>query len=297
MANDKWTMANDKRLSVETIARGLNTRLLARRVVYYERIGSTNDVAKQLADAGEPEGTLVIADEQIAGRGRLGRTWLAPARSSILMSLILRPRPLAPHLASRHALNDSRTPGTAVRDDLRQLARVTMAVALGACDAIRAETGLDAQIKWPNDILVNGKKCAGILTEAETLDEELKYAIVGLGVNVNFSAASVAGIPPDATTIADELGKPFPRVRLTQSLLRAIEQYYVRLRAGENLREEWAARLATLHQRVCVQTPWGQEEGIAESVDDDGALLLRRADGTTVRLIAGDVTLSVRRET
>ncbi len=253
--------------SEEAIIRDLNTRILGRRVVYYERVGSTNDIAKQLADAGEPEGTMVIADEQVAGRGRLGRSWIAPARSSILMSLILRPT-LAPS----------------------QLPRVTMAVSIGACDAIRAETKLNAQIKWPNDILLNGKKCAGILAEVQTVDEQVAYVIVGLGLNVNFSAASVDGIPSNATTIADERGRAFPRVHLAQSLLREIERYYLRLRAGESLRAEWAARLATLHRHVRAHDDSRVEEGIAEDVDDDGALWLRRADGSLVRLIAGEVT-------
>lgn len=258
-------------LSAEAIARDLNTQTLGRRVVYHERVGSTNDIAKQLAEVGEPEGTVVIADEQVAGRGRLGRSWIAPARSSILMSLILRPV-----LASSRML------------------RVTMAVSIGACDAIRTETELNAQIKWPNDILLNGKKCAGILVEAQTVDEKTEYVIVGLGVNVNFSAASVDGIPSNATTIADELGHTLSRVHLVQAILREIERYYLRLGAGENLRAEWAARLATLHQHVRAHPAncAGQvEEGIAEDVDDDGALLLRRTDGSLVRLIAGEVTL------
>lgn len=292
MANDKFAMTNDKSLSADAITYGLNTEWLARRVVYHAHVASTNDLAKQLADAGEPEGTLVITDEQTAGRGRLGRLWIAPPRSSILMSLVLRP-PIPP----------------------LQIARVTMAAALGAGDGIRAATGLDSQIKWPNDILLRGKKCAGILAEAEIDGDQVDYVILGLGLNVNFAAASVAGIPADATTIADELGKRTPRVPLLQALLHYIERYYQRLCAGENLREEWAARLITLKQFVHVRTPWGgrqssrggvlvesnsimsredwrDEEGIAENVDDDGALLLRRTDGSQVRLIAGDVTLS-----
>ena len=261
-------MTNDT-ISADAIRNGLLTRVLGQRIVYYEQVGSTNDAAKQLADTGEPEGTLVLADEQTAGRGRLARTWLAPPRSSILMSLILRPE-----------LMPSQAP------------RVTMAVALGACDAIQAETGLNAAIKWHNDILLNGKKCAGILAESGIVGDKLEYVIVGLGVNVNFAAASVAGIPRDATTIADELGKPFPRAQLAQSILRSFENYYLRLRAGENLRGEFANRLVTLRQSIRAQTPWGIEAGVAEDVDDDGALQLRRADGSLVRLVAGEVTLS-----
>jgi BirA family transcriptional regulator, biotin operon repressor / biotin---[acetyl-CoA-carboxylase] ligase len=262
-------MITEESLSAQSITRGLGTLMLGQHIEYRPRVESTNDVARQLADAGAVDGSLIIANEQTAGRGRLGRAWIAPPRTSLLMSLILYP---------------NLTPS--------QTARVTMAVALGACDGIRAATGLDAQLKWPNDILLRGKKCGGILAESSTIEERVEYVIVGLGLNVNFARASVKGIPADATTIADELGAPAPRVLLAQAILRAIERYYLRLRAGENLRDEFAARLMTLTQRVRAQAPWGTEEGIAEDVDDDGALLLRRADGSSVRLTAGDVTLA-----
>jgi BirA family biotin operon repressor/biotin-[acetyl-CoA-carboxylase] ligase len=266
-------MTNDK-LSAELIARDLNTRVLGRRVFYHERLGSTNDAARQLAEAGETEGTLVIADEQSAGRGRLGRSWVAPARSSLLMSLILRP-----DLSPRHA------------------PRVTMAVALGACEAIRAETDFPAQIKWPNDLQIRGKKFAGILAESGIVGEKLEYVIVGIGVNVNFATASVAGIPPDATSLATELGKTVPRARLAQAILRLIETYYLRLRAEENLRDSYKNRLATLNQFVCAQTAQGIVEGHATDVDEDGALIVQRADGSLVQLQAGDVTLSYHEKT
>ena len=260
-------MANDK-LNAGAITLGLNTQILGRRIICLEQTESTNDVARQLADAGEPEGTVVIADEQTAGRGRLGRSWVAPPRSSILMSLILRPNIAPP-----------------------QVTRMTMAVSLGACDAIQAETGLNARIKWPNDILLNGKKCAGILSEAPMVGNQVEYVIVGLGVNVNFSVANIPDIPSNATTIVDELGKTASRESLVQAILRAAEKYYLQLKNGNDLREAWKNKLATLGQTVRAQTAQGIEEGIAKDVDADGALILRRADGSIVRLIAGDVTL------
>ncbi len=268
MTNDRLRNTVGGKLDIIEIKRGLGTRVLGQRMVYHESVGSTNDIAKQLAEAGEAEGTLVITDEQTAGRGRLGRTWIAPARSSILMSLILRPA-LAPH----------------------QIARVTMAVSLGACDGIRDETGLDARIKWPNDILLKGKKCAGILSEAGTVGDQVEYVVVGLGVNVNFSIASAAGVPRGATTISDELGRAISRERLTQALVRETERYYTRLQAGEDLRTEWKSRMITLGKRVRAELGHEVEEGIAEDVDEDGALLLRRADESLARLIVGDVTL------
>jgi BirA family biotin operon repressor/biotin-[acetyl-CoA-carboxylase] ligase len=255
-------------LSAELVGQGLNTRVLGRRIVYYERIGSTNDVARQLAEAGEAEGTLVIADEQSAGRGRFGRAWVAPARSSLLMSLILRP-----DIPSVHA------------------SRVTMAVAVGACDAVRAMTNLPAQIKWHNDLQIRGKKFAGILAESGILDERLEYIIVGIGVNVNFDTTTIEGIPPDATSLAMELGRAVPRAPLARALLEHIEAEYARLCAGEDVCAAYKHRLATLGQFVRAQTAQGIIEGRAVDVDDIGALILERADGSLVQLHAGEVTL------
>ncbi|HEX7594543.1 MAG TPA: biotin--[acetyl-CoA-carboxylase] ligase, partial [Anaerolineae bacterium] len=155
-------------------------------------------------------------------------------------------------------------------------------------------TELDARIKWPNDILLRGNKCAGILAEAGITGDRLDYVVVGMGLNVNFAVIDHPDLSRDVTTIADELGKPTPRALLVQAIMRGIETYYLRLCAGENLRAEWATRMLTLNQRVRAQTPWGDEEGIAEDVDEDGALLLRRNDDSVVRLIAGDVTLKRR---
>lgn len=261
-------MANDK-LSAELLARGLNTRLLARRIVYFEQIGSTNDVARALADAGEPAGTLVIADAQSAGRGRLGRAWRAPACSSLLMSLILRPALLPAHAP-----------------------RVTMAVALGVGEAIGAATGLPAQLKWPNDLQLHGKKFAGILAESSIVGAKLEYVIVGIGVNVNFDPAQVAAMPVEATTLARELGHALPRVPLAQALLRSIERWYARLCAGDDLRTEYKNRLATLGQVIRAHTATGIETGRAVDVDENGALIVQRADGSRVHLRAGDVTLA-----
>lgn len=266
MTEDERPKTEESNLSSDAISSGLKTQVIGRRIVFFEQIGSTNDAAKQLADAGEPEGTVIIADEQTAGRGRLGRVWFAPPRSSILMSIILRPM-LAPH----------------------QVSRVTMAVALGVCEAIRVETGLDAQIKWSNDLLIRGKKLAGILSESGIVGNRLEYVVVGIGVNVNFNAASVEGIPLDATTIADELGKAFSRARLAQAILWEIEKYY--LRVNEDLRGEYCQRLATLNQFVRAQIAEGIIEGVAESVNENGALVVRRADGSQIELLAGDVTL------
>jgi len=258
----------EEKLTAETIRRGLTTRLIGRQVVVYPRIGSTNDEAKRLAEDGAPEGTLVVADEQTAGRGRLQRTWWAPAGTALLMSLILRPD-LAPHQAQR----------------------LTMLCSLAICDAIAGTTGLVPAVKWPNDVLLRGRKVCGILTELGIEGPRLAYAVVGMGVNVNVDFGGAGELTHTATSLAQELGREVSRLELLRAILINVEERYARLRAGESPHAEWAARLATLGQRVIVTTPTEQLSGIAEGVDADGALLLRDENGVLRHILAGDVTL------
>lgn len=257
-------------LSLEAIQAGLHTRIIGQSLLYLSTTGSTNDDARRLARVGAPDGTLVVADWQRAGRGRLARQWLAPAGSSLLLSVVLRP-PLAPHQAQR----------------------LTMVCALAAADAIEAETGLRSGLKWPNDLLLGSAKVGGILTELELDGERLAYAIVGLGLNVNLEPAALpAGLVARATSLSAELGRPVARLPLLLALLTRLEARYVAL--GEDpgaLQAEWAARLVTLGRDVTVGAGDAQWEGIAEGVDHDGALLVRRADGRLVRVVAGDVML------
>jgi len=261
-----------ERLSAESIAKGLTTAFMGRRVIYYRSVGSTNDVAKELAAQGAPEGTLVIADEQTAGKGRLGRCWLAPPGTSLLMSLLFRPDFLAPSQAQR----------------------LTMVCSLAVVEAIEVVTGLTAAIKWPNDIVVQGKKAGGILTELGATDEHLDYAIVGLGLNVNLDFGAVAAmreLAATATSLSQELGREVSRLTLLWKILENIEGRYRRLRAGELPHDEWASRLITLHHPIIADTLQGTVEGWAESVDADGALIVRVNGDVRQRILAGDVTL------
>ncbi len=255
-------------LSPENIKSGLRTAFIGQNVLYYPTIGSTNDVAREVAGRGAPEGTLVIADEQTAGKGRLGRRWLAPPGTSLLMSLLFYPD-LAPSQAQR----------------------LTMLCSLAVVDGIRAVTGLRPQLKWPNDILINYKKVGGILTETGVTGDHLDYVVVGIGLNVNLEVSRIQEIAATATSLWQELGREVPRLRLLQEILERVEGRYQRLEAGESPYEEWASNLVTLGRRVRVTTPEGQEEGWAEGVDEDGALILRRGDGSMVLIAAGDVTL------
>lgn len=252
-------------LTQTAILGGLGTRWLGRRVVAYETIDSTNAVAKRLAAEGAAEGTLVIAEEQTAGRGRLERRWLAPPGTALLFSLLFRP-----------ALEVARA------------AALTMICGLGVRQAIRELTALPAQLKWPNDIVLHGRKAGGILTEASTSGGRLQWAVVGIGLNVNLAPSA---LPAEfgATSIQHQLGRSTSRLKLLQRTLLHIEQRYVGLQAGQSPLDEWAAALETLGQRVQLHIAQGAVEGIAQAVDDEGALWLRLDDGQLRQVWVGDI--------
>ncbi len=255
-----------ERLSPEMIKGALATEFMGQKIVYYASIGSTNEVAKELAKQDAPQGTLVVAEEQTAGKGRRGRTWLAPPGSSLLISLILHP-----------ALTVSLLP------------RLTMVSSLAVAYAIEETTDLPVHFKWPNDILLRGKKAGGILTEISISGERLDYAVVGIGLNVNVDVRQIPEIADIATSLSMELGRDVSRLELLQSFLKFMEREYRLLQQGESPQEKWTARLSLLGQKVQVATPWGQESGWAEGVDVDGALILRRDDGTKAYVTVGDV--------
>jgi len=257
-------MAEDK-ISAGAITRDLKTRFVGRRVLYYPVLTSTMEVARQEAERGAAEGTVVIADEQTAGRGRLKRPWLSP-RGNIALSVILYP-------------------------DLPRLPQLTMLASLAVAHSIEATTGLKAAIKWPNDVLVSGKKVSGILLESNVKGSTANHAIIGIGINVNLPPLDFPEITPTATGLADELGKKVSRLAVIQRLLVEIEQLYLTLSAGESLYEKWRDSLVTLGEKVRVSTGDNIYEGVAESVDRDGSLLVRQADGRLHRFVAADVTL------
>jgi BirA family biotin operon repressor/biotin-[acetyl-CoA-carboxylase] ligase len=252
----------------------LTTRVFGRNLVLLPRTGSTNDVAKELAARSAPAGTVVLADEQTAGRGRLGRHWSAPAGTCLLCSILFRPD-LVPTEAQS----------------------LTMLCAAAAADAVERVAGLPVSLKWPNDLIVksqNWRKLAGILTETGVIGERVSFVVVGIGINVNVTPRELPTLAPDATSILAETGREVDRARLLAALLAGVEDRYTQLEAGESPHAEWTARLATLGQRVEAITSEGTIAGVAESVDGHGALLLRTPDGELHRLIAGDVTLARR---
>lgn len=229
---------------------------------------STNDVAAELARQGAADGTVVVADRQTAGRGRRGRVWLAPPRSSLLCSLIVRPS-LKP----------------------AQAARLTMLASVATQRAIRA-MGLPAVIKWPNDVLINERKVAGILTETDILGDQLSFAVIGIGVNVNIPPADLPAVATGATSLLAEGGRRFSRWRLLRLLLAAFAARYQAMAAddGAALFQEWRQNLSTLGQAVTIRTADVEMAGVAEDVEPDGTLLLRQKGDALARVTVGDVS-------
>ncbi len=252
-------------LSPAAITDNLGTRFMGGRVYYYPRLTSTMTAAREMARQGATEGTVVIADEQTAGRGRGKRLWLTP-QGNIALSIILYP-------------------------DKAYLPSLVMISSLAVVHSIKEVTGLDAQIKWPNDVLISSKKVCGILIESQVKGGVVVYAIVGIGVNVNLRVTDYPEIMTSATSLFQELGREVSRVGLIRCLLAELERLYLSLPWGDSVYREWREKLVTLGRRVRVISGGTVHEGIAESVAPDGSLMLRRDDGSIRTIIAGDVTL------
>jgi BirA family biotin operon repressor/biotin-[acetyl-CoA-carboxylase] ligase len=166
-----------------------------------------------------------------------------------------------------------------------------MVAALATSRCIEKATGLKTTIKWPNDVLVKGKKISGILTESALRGQSVDWAVIGIGINVNFDPKAYPEIADIATSLSVELGKEVSQLEVLLHLLNEVEFFYLALRRDEPVHEEWRSKLETLGKVVQVKTGTDVEKGYAESVDEDGALMLRRSDGTLVRIVAGEVTL------
>ncbi len=252
-------------LSPAAITNNLETRFIGQRVIYCPSLPSTMEVAKQEAQRGAAEGTVIIADEQTAGKGRIKRVWLSP-RGNIALSVILYP-------------------------SLTYLPSLIMLASLAVIHSIEAVTGLKLQVKWPNDVLANGKKLCGILIESNVRGDVVDYAIIGIGINVNLRPDDFPEIQTTATSLSHELGSDVSRLDVIRRLLVEIERLYLTLLAGGSIYEEWRDSLVTLGKRVQVKSGKTIYQGIAESVARDGRLLLRHSDGSLSKIVAGDVTL------
>lgn len=252
-------------LSLASITESLGTRLIGQRVIYFPRLTSTNEQAKREAQRGAPEGTVIVTDEQTAGKGRIRRTWLSP-KGSLALSVILYP-------------------------DMAHLPSLIMLASLAVVHSIRAVTGLKSEIKWPNDVLVNGRKVCGILIESGVRGNTVDQAIIGIGVNVNLKFSDFPEISQTATSLSGELGRDVSRLDIARRLLVELDRLYLALQAGGSVYEEWRDNLVTLGRRVQVREGETVYQGIAEAVARDGSLLLRQSDGKLTKILVGDVTL------
>ena len=226
---------------------------------------------EKLARDGVREGAVVFAESQTRGRGRLGRKWLSPARKGLWFSILLRPN-LRP----------------------QETTRLTVASAVALRRAIVAETKLFPEIKWPNDILVNGKKVAGILTELSAELDKVRYIILGIGIDVNLGANEFpAELRKTATSLKIEAGEPVSRAALAVAILARLDEVYAEITAGNFLEiaNEWEEHCGTIGKNVAVHMGDRTLRGRAESLDDAGALLLRTEHGRLEPIFGGDVTL------
>ncbi len=266
---DKGSEEISAPLHVEEIRKQLLTERLGRKLHYLSEIDSTNNYARNLAEQGAMEGEVVIAESQTRGKGRLGRNWVSPAGRNLYLSVILRPK-----LSPLHA------------------PQITLMSAVALAETIQSFTSCPAEIKWPNDILVRGKKVAGILTESSCTVHRLLFVILGIGVNVNFPPEEMPeSIRETATSLMTLSGAPVDRTALALQLIRDLNRCYGDLeRHGfPPMAERWAGFFRLQGKRVKVEMMDQAVAGRVIGIDGDGALLLEDETGNRRRIVAGDV--------
>ena len=255
------------------VREGLYTHVVGRRIIYFPELPSTMDEAARLAQEGADEGTVVIAERQSAGRGRQGRSWVSQP-GNLLLSVMFRP-------------------------SIEQLPYVSILGGLATARAVRKVAGLEPRIKWPNDLILGGRKAAGILAESAVEGETVCYAVLGIGINIALNPAEDDTISNIATSVNAAADRDIPRESLLRQLLLELDDIYRSLTngvhsSGEGLIAEWSSLLETIGNRVSATFHNESINGEAVGVDDTGNLLLRTDSGEVLTLTAGDVTLSPR---
>ena len=251
-----------------TIADQIHTKWAGKTVHFARETDSTNLWIKRLAKEGAPEGTLALAEFQSAGRGRLGRSWEVPEGTSVMMSILLRPK-FEPQYAPM----------------------LTLVMGMAVAKAVK-KLGFDVSIKWPNDVVVSHKKICGILTEMGVRDGKIDYAVIGVGINVNIREFPEE-MADKATSLYLESGREFDRSQIPGLVMEAFEEYYEKFAATcdlSGLKEEYESILANYDQpvRVLAKEPY---EGVARGITDGGELLVEKTDGTIVAVSAGEVSV------
>lgn len=249
----------------------LKTRFIGREILYFDSIDSTNTYAKKMGEENIKDGTVIIADEQTSGRGRLGRQWMSPKGKGIWMTIILKPH-IAPSEASK----------------------ITLAAAYALCTALD-KCGLDVRIKWPNDIVVNGKKLCGILTEMSADMDIIKYIAVGIGLNANLNAHDFdSAIAATATSIKIEAGESISRKIVVSHILNEFERVYdIFIKEGsiESFLEEYKLRSAVMGKEIRVIYRKEELRGKAVDVTEEGHLIIKLEDGSTREILSGEVSI------
>ena len=262
-------MAN---LVAAAVRDGLYTHVVARRILYYPVLSSTMDEAARLAADGAEEGAVLVAERQSSGRGRQGRSWVSEP-GNLLFSVLFRP-------------------------SMAQLPFISMIGGVAAARAVRKTAGLQPKIKWPNDLMLDGRKAAGILAESAIAGDAVCYAVLGIGINVSLDVREsdeISALHPElvegATSVNEAAGMEIDRESLLRQLLLELDDLYIHLGRHESPLPEWRGLLETIGRRV--KATYGHEtyDGLAEDVDETGNLLLRLDDGRLITLTAGDVTL------
>jgi len=259
------------KVSANEIQLGLKTEVLGKNIYYEEEVTSTQKIAHRLAYDGVQEGALVVAELQTAGRGRLDRTWYSPKGTGIWMSLILRP-PIPPQKAPQ----------------------LTLLAAVAIVQAIQEVTGIVPDIKWPNDILINGKKCVGILTELQAEPDQVQSVIMGMGINVNHTKDQFPEeLQSIATSLAIEKGEQINRARLIQEILLKIETLYRQyLKHGfRPIKLLWEGYAVSIGKEITARTLHGSVRGKALGITEEGVLVLETQDGTIHHIHSADIEI------
>jgi BirA family biotin operon repressor/biotin-[acetyl-CoA-carboxylase] ligase len=259
-----------KGISVDKLQKGLRTKCFGQKMFFTHTVDSTNEWAKELIEFGAGEGTVAIAESQTSGHGRLERKWFSP-KGGLCFSVILKPR---------------LKPAGAVR--------LVFAAGLAVAEVLRESYGIEAETRWPNDVLVSGRKVCGILAEMNATGEKINYVLIGIGINANFDVKKA--LPKElwnsATSLKNELGKTVRIEQLFRAVLEKLEDVYgLFLREGFSpVLSRWKGYAAFLGCQVEVLSGTEKWVGLALDVDSDGSLLLRLEDGTVKRVVVGDVS-------
>jgi len=262
-------------LCVAKVKDGLKTRVIGRTIHFFHVLPSTNNMAKELAERGARDGTVIVTETQTHGRGRLGREWISP-KGGLWFSIILRPRV-----------------------SLRDTPKLTFMASVAVAKTIIKLFGLETEIKWPNDVLIKGKKVCGILTETASRGEALNFAVIGVGINANFSLKDLpADLQSSSTTLKEELKEETKREVFLCTLLEEIEYYYNWISQGKfsAILSEWKHLAKFLGSYVEVRSLDEKIEGWATDIDQNGALIIILRDHSIRKIVSGDLTIRQTKE-